>query len=157
MKKSILLLLTTIFILVSCNLNTEIISGDLYFKQVDWLNYYGANDGNKQEVQELIRALKENNSLSVTEEKIVKQHDKLEKLNLLDAPYVRIKTEKDVKLVFMLEEDFEKVKEYKLQDLLETNQKVSLKIEVEEVSSDVFLCKKIVELQKVSGVTPWEK
>lgn len=151
------LLLITIFILVSCNSNTEIISGDLYFKQVDWLNYYGANDGNKQEVQELIRALKENNSLSVTEEKIVKQHDKLEKLNLLESPYVRIKTEKDVKVVFMTEDDFEKVKEYRLQDLLESNQKVSLKLEVEKVDADFFMCKKIIQLLKVSGVTPWEK
>src|SRR5690606_22525953 len=155
--KKLILLLITIFILISCNSNTEIISGDLYFKQVDWLNYYRENDSNKQEIQELFQAIKANSSLSITEEKMVNQYGKLEKLNLLDAPYVRIKTEKDVKLVFMLEEDFEKVKEYKLQDLLETNQKVSLKIEVEEVSSDVFLCKKIVELQKVSGVTPWEK
>jgi len=151
------LLLITIFILVSCNSNTEIISGDLYFKQVDWLNYYGANDGDKQEVQELIRALKENNSLRVTEEKIVKQHDKLEKLNLLESPYVRIKTEKDVKVVFMTEEDFEKVREYNLQDLLETNQKVNLKLEVEEVDTDFFMCKQIIEFYKVSGVTPWEK
>lgn len=88
---------------------------------------------------------------------MVNQYGKLEKLNLLDAPYVRIKTEKDVKSVFMLGEGFEKVKEYKLQDLLETNQKVSLKIVVEEVGSDVFLCKKIIEFEKVSGVTPWEK
>src|SRR5690554_413067 len=151
------LLLTTIFMLISCNSNTKIISGDLYFKQVDWLNYYGANDGDKQEVQELIRALKENNSLRVTEEKIVKQHDKLEKLNLLESPYVRIKTEKDVKVVFMTEDDFEKVKEYRLQDLLESNQKVSLKLEVEKVDDDFFMCKKIIQLHKVSGLTPWEK
>src|SRR5690554_5926001 len=146
--KKLILLLITIFILISCNSNTEIISGDLYFKQVDWLNYYRENDSNKQEIQELFQAIKANSSLSITEEKMVNQYGKLEKLNLLDAPYIRIKTEKDVKLVFMLEEDFEKVKEYKLQDLLETNQKVSLKIEVEEVSSDVFYVRKSLNFTK---------
>jgi hypothetical protein len=155
--KKLILLLITIFILISCNSNTEIISGDLYFKQVDWLNYYRENDSNKQEIQELFQAIKANSSLSITEEKMVNQYGKLEKLNLLDTPYIRIKTEKDVKVVFMTEEDFEKVREYNLQDLLETNQKVNLKLEVEEVDTDFFMCKQIIEFYKVSGVTPWEK
>src|SRR5690554_4475537 len=155
--KKLILLLITIFILISCNSNTEIISGDLYFKQVDWLNYYRENDSNKQEIQELFQAIKANSSLSITEEKMVNQYGKLEKLNLLDTPYIRIKTEKDVKVVFMTEKDFEKVREYNLQDLLETNQKVNLKLEVEKVDADFFMCKKIIEFHKVSGVTPWEK
>jgi len=155
--KKLILLLITIFILISCNSNTEIISGDLYFKQVDWLNYYRENDSNKQEIQELFQAIKANSSLSITEEKMVNQYGKLEKLNLLDTPYIRIKTKKDVKVVFMTEEDFEKVREYNLQDLLETNQKVNLKLEVEEVDTDFFMCKQIIEFYKVSGVTPWEK
>jgi hypothetical protein len=49
------------------------------------------------------------------------------------------------------------MREYNLQDLLETNQKVNLKPEVEEVDTNFFMCKKIIELHKVSGITPWEK
>lgn len=155
--KQLFLILSIIFMFVSCNSNTEIISGDLYFKQVDWMNYYGASDENKKEIQKLIRALKDSNSLSVTEQKIVNQYEKLEKLNFLNSPYVRLKTNNDVKLVFMTEQDFKKVEKYQLQDLLATNQKVSLKLEVEKVDTDIFLCKKIIENQKVSGITPWEK
>ena len=156
MKKKGLLLIIAI-IVISCSSGTETINGDLYFKRIDFVNYYDANDSEKENIKNLIKSIRQNNSKTIEEEKLIKHFDILESLNLLESPYIRIKTDKEVKLVFMNKENFEKVKDFKLQNLLENNKKVNLKLEVERKDSGVFLCKKIVEIQEISGKTLWEK
>ena len=148
--------LIVVFFLFSCNLKSEKVKGDLFFKLINVMPSSGmySNQAKKTELMLDSLSLKNEDSKNTY---IFKYFIKLRKLNLLKTPFINLKIEDNYKQIFLTDNEYEKVKSFNLRDLQKQNKKVSIELNIKELDSGIYFSDKILEVVEIEGLTPWKK
>ena len=78
----------------------------------------------------------------------------LKKENLLDRPFIDLKLDNDsIVKIYFTNNDYEKIKIYKRQDLLDAKKKIRIKTEVRDLGFGMVLSTKLLSVSKVDGQT----
>jgi len=156
MKKKTIILIFTIFTVFSCKTKREIINGDLYFQIVDFTNFYGANKEQLEKLDKEVDSIRFSKMISENELELIEYYDKLKKHKLINYPSIRIKSDTIVRLVYITESEYEKVKDYKWSDLGTRKKKVKMKIEVQELDENIYFSDKIIDFKEIDGKSYWK-
>ena len=156
MKKKTIILIFTIFTVFSCKTKREIINGDLYFQIVDFTNFYGANKEQLEKLDKEVDSIRFSKMISENELELIEYYDKLKKHKLINYPSIRIKSDTIVRLVYITESEYEKVKDYKWSDLGTRKKKVKIKIEVQELDENIYFSDKIIDFKEIDGKSYWK-
>jgi len=156
MKKKTIILIITIFTAFSCKTGTEIINGDLYFLRVDLTNFYGANKEQLEKLDKEVDSIRFSKMISENELELIEYYDKLKKHKLLDHPSIRIKSDTIIRLVYLTELEYEKVKHFTWSDLGTRKKKVNLKIEIQKLEKNIYYSDKIIDFKEIDGKSYWK-
>ena len=156
MKKKTIILIFTIFTVFSCKTKREIINGDLYFQIVDFTNFYGANKEQLEKLDKEVDSIRFSKMISENELELIEYYDKLKKHKLINYPSIRIKSDTIVRLVYITESEYEKVKDYKWSDLGTRKKKVKIKIEVQELDENIYFSDKIIDFKEIDEKSYWK-
>lgn len=150
--------LSIVIILLACNENSQNIKGYLYIKLIDFPSFYDTSDANFKEFKKTIDKIRYQESISKNEQDLVDYYYKLEKLNLLKTPFIKIKTkENNIKKIFLNPREYEKVKKFTWGDLTSKKKKVSLELKIIELDSSLYYSDEIISLKVVDGTTYYNK
>ena len=112
------LTLVLLIIAFSCKKENFNINGKLYFKSIEFVNLFHANNDEKLKFKDYFSGLNTSATLSEDEKKLVSYFRTLEKFNLVDSPYIKILDDKGkVFTVFTTESDYLKFVNF-VQDFL---------------------------------------
>jgi hypothetical protein len=156
MKKTTLTLLIGVLIM-SCSKKEKEFEGDLYFKLIDIGSFYGADDKTIKSFEKSFDSIRWSKMAKKNDLEIIKNFDILKANNLEKSPWINLKTESEIKRIYLPEKEYIKLKKYKRNELITDNKKVHLKIKVREIDSGIYYSKKIMELKLVNGKTYWRK
>ncbi len=151
MKKLKLLIVT--LVLISCSPNDKIIEGDIAFKSVDFSNYYGLDQKSIDKFDVIIDSIRQINNPSNDDLSFINYMDNLKKYNVIKSPYIRLKTKDSIIIVYLKENDYQKLKNYNSNDLISNNRKVSLKMNIETRGDKIYYCKELIHVKEVDGRT----
>lgn len=155
MRKFLIFLIT--IILLSCN-KTQSITGDLYIKLIDFPSFYGTSNINLAKFKKTIDSIRYQKSISKNEQGFVDYYYKLEKLNLLKTPFIRIRTkENSIKKIFLNPKEYKKVQNFTWGDLSSKKKKVSLELKIIELDSSIYYSDEITSFKVVDGITYGDK
>lgn len=154
-----LLINIAFLILISCNKSEKCeVSGNLYFKLVDFVNYYNFNKEQIISFEKYLSDIKNKKNISNEEKKIINYYKLLKKNNLVNLPNFKILNSKnEILTIFIDNEKFKEISKFKLDFLLNENKKIELKLEVIKYNSDIFFCNKILKISELKGETKWTK
>ncbi len=156
MKK--LLLLFSLILLFSFIPKEETISGMLYFKMIEFVNTYGLNNEQQNLYNKMVADIRLKKNPTKDEQALISQVDAIKQAGLEKSPYMKVKTaDGKVLLVFLTEDEYKSFSGYKLKDLQDENKKVMVKLNATEVKPSIYKSKKVLEVQKIDGLTPWDK
>ncbi|CAN5183506.1 hypothetical protein BH11BAC6_BH11BAC6_00800 [soil metagenome] len=78
----------------------------------------------------------------------------LKKEDLFYSPFIDLKLDNDSTVkIYFTNNDNDKIKNYKRQDLLDTKKKIRIKIEVQDLGFGMALDKKLISINKIDGQT----
>ncbi len=135
----------------TCQDSSNIIDADLTFKSISFMSAYGASDKEYSDLLiEMDSVLNTNNKNETY--KLYQHFNNLKNENLLRNPYIFLKIKKDsVVTVYLSEDEYQKVKNFKHADLHKENKKVSLKMKLTKVGDDILYSDDIIEVNKIRG------
>jgi hypothetical protein len=129
------------------------IEGDLYF---DWLrigSFYNEPDSVITQFK-LYADTANRKNLDSSSFKILTMYEILKKENLLYRPFIDLRLDNDsVVKIYFANNDYERIKVYKRQNLLDTKKKIRLKMTVRNLGLGMALCTKLISVNKVDGQT----
>lgn len=147
-------LLLIVFFLSCHSPNTELLKGDLYFKLIAFPSLYGSSETEIENFEKYLDSLKSNETASPQEKELVSYFKKLEELNLLKSPNIKVIDEKgEIRTVFLNENEFEKIEKYTIDYLRENNKKVTLEIEAKVLDTEIYYSDDIKTIQESNGET----
>jgi hypothetical protein len=145
-----------LFSLSNCNLNKQPnkqIEGDLYY---DWLrigSFYNQPDSLIKQVK-LYADTVNRKGLDSDNLKFLTMYEVLKKEDLLYRPFIDLRLDNDSTVkIYFTNNDYDKIKIYKRQDLLDTKKKIRIKIEIYDLGYGMALDKKLISVNKVDGQT----
>ena len=154
-------IITLIFIIglliISCSKNDKEFEGDLYFKLIDIGSFYGADDENIARIEKSFDSIRRSKNAGKDELELIRVFDILKANDLLKSPWINLKTESDIKKIYLSESEYEKLKEFDRNKLIADYKKVGLKIKVTELDSGIYYSDKISEIELTDGKTHWRK
>ncbi len=133
------------------------VKGDLYFKLIDIGSFYKADIGTLSKFEKSLDSLLLSKNISPDELEVIRIFDLLKKNNLLQSPWINLKTESEIIKIFLAEKEYKKLEKFKRSQLVKNNKKVELKILVEELDRGIYYSDEISEFKKVDGKTHWRK
>lgn len=148
--KSALIFLSIIFL--SCN---NIYEGELYFKNVRLIPTEGFSKNEIDKIDKLIS--KKRIDINSNEIELYDYFYLLHKNNLLSKKNIYLKIDSKIIQVFISDEEFLKIKKYKLKELINNHKKLKLKLKLSKISENIFYCNKIISVEEIEGITSWEK
>jgi hypothetical protein len=131
--------------------------GDLYFKLIDIGSFYGADDKTIQNFEKSFDSIRWSKIAGKDELEIIRVFDILKANDLLKSPWINLKTDSDIKKIYLSELEYEKLKKFDRNKLITDNKKVELKIKVTELDSGIYYSDKISEIKLIDGKTYWRK
>jgi hypothetical protein len=150
--------LSIVIIFLACNNNSRNIKGDLYIKLIDFPSFYGVSDANFAKFKKIIDSINYQENISTNEQNLVDYYYKLDKLNLLKTPFIKIRTKENViKKIFLNPKEYKRVKDFTWGDLTSKKKKVSLELKIIELDSLIYYSDEIISLKIVDGTTYWDK
>ncbi len=115
---------------------------------------YGADELEIQKFEDILDSLRRNPKAKKNEIELCNYYAKLKKYNLFTSPYINLQIDKDSTLmVYLNEEEYQKVKEYNPADLNGRNKKVSLKLEIEKKEEAIYVANQIISVEETDGHT----
>ena len=155
--KNITLTIIIGLLTLSCSKNEPEFKGDLYFKLIDFGSFYGADDKTIENFEKSFDSILWSKNAGKDELEIIRVFDILKANDLLKSPWINLKTESDIKKVYLSESEYEKLKKFDRNKLITNNKKVELKIKVTELDSGIYYSDKISEIKLADGKTYWRK
>ena len=131
--------------------------GDLYFKLIDFESFYGTDEKIIERFEHTFDSIRYSKIARKEDLEVIRVFDILKANNLLKSPWINLKTESDIIKIYLSESEYEKVKKFERNKLINTNQKVELEIKVTELDSGIYYSNKISEIKIVNGKTYWRK
>lgn len=153
--KNITLTLIIGLLIISCS--KKEFKGDLYFKLIDLGSFYGADDVTVARFEKSFDSIRKSKDFGKDELELIRVFDILKKNDLLKSPWINLKTESDIKKIYLSESEYEKLKEFDRKKLIAYHKKVVLKIKVTELDSEIYYSDKISEIELTEGKTYWRK
>ena len=151
MKK--LLFFLVVLTSISCQ-EKKYTNADLSFKLISANSLYGADEMEIQKFEEILDSIGKNPEAKKNEIELYNFYAKLKKNNLFTSPYINIQIEEDSSLIVYLSEDeYQKVKEFEAADLLHRKKKVSLKLNIEEKDEGIYVANQIISVRESDGHT----
>ncbi|MEQ1799084.1 MAG: hypothetical protein ABL872_14115 [Lacibacter sp.] len=145
-----------LFTTSSCNHpknTTQIIEGDLYFNWLRIGSLYNQPDSIIQGVHNYADTVNRN-GLDSFDLRFLFMYDKLKSENLLYSPFVEIKVNNDsIITLYLSKNDYDKIKVYHRQDLIDINKKIVIKAETKFLAPGMVYCSKLLSVEKVDGIT----
>jgi Skp family chaperone for outer membrane proteins len=154
--KKVILFLSLILILCCKSSQEGIYKGDIYIKLINFGSMYGAS---KEKVYELKEQLKGSDTLIKNEsDKIfVRYFKNLEKHNLLEKPYFKLKLPHgEIINVYTEEEEYLKL-EVLLKGMDRDKEKIEVEFQGDKKEEGIFYASKLLTINKVAGKTDWKK
>lgn len=145
-----------IILLLSCNSNQEKIKGELFFKIIDFSPATGMNEDDIKKMEEILKTI-DTIGNSKNDKLFVNYFNTLKKHNLLQSPFIKIKTDTIIRKIFISHQEYQKISAYTLNDLQQQNKKVEIELVVKELEKDIFFSDEIISVKEVDGETPWQK
>ncbi|RBW59159.1 hypothetical protein DS884_05260 [Tenacibaculum sp. E3R01] len=140
---------------VSCKTKSnEKAKAELTFKSISFMSAYGATDKELNDLNKKIDdvLLNKRNEIISEEEKLYQYFGKLRNLNLLEKPYIFLRFNKDSILpVYLSENEFNKVKNFKQIDLFKEGKKVIIELDLVKKNNTIYYSNNIVSIIKVNG------
>jgi hypothetical protein len=139
-----------------CKVNrqdTKVIEGDLYYSWFRMGNFYNQPDslvrGFKLYIDTVNAAFPD-----AIDRKYVEMYETLKKKNLLYSPFIEMKLDNDsILIVYFNNSDYDRVKVFHRQELIDTKKKVRIKLEIEDLRNGMALNTKFISVDKVDGET----
>ena len=150
------ILFSVIILFTSCKShqqNNKLIEGDLYYSWFRIGSFYNQPDSIIEKVKvyadTVNRKLLDSNDL-----RFLKMYETLKAQNLLYNPYIELKLDNDsiIKVYFTIN-DYEKIKIYRRQELIDTKKKIRIKAEVKDLGKGMALSTNLISINKVDGET----
>lgn len=141
----------------SCTQRSKIVEGDLCFKLVSFGSFYGKKDFNPQALEKELDRFSLRKRVSQQDIKSLTFLRQLQKYGLLQSPWIRVKTKDAVLTLYLSERDYNKLKKYHYQDLLDRHKKIQLKLDTAVKGVNLYYCNRIIAWQEVNGTTEVEK
>jgi len=159
MKNIIIQIIIFGILLTSCSESEVLIEGDLYFKLIDFGNFYEVDEEKINEFKLKLDSLRldDDPSHQKMNSEFIGYYDKLDKYGLSRSPYIFVKNDTIVRRVFLSEEAYNPLKEHSRKALLKKGKKVRLTIRAEELEKGLYYSDKIDEIDVLDGKTEWKK
>ena len=141
-------ILILLSLLISCKNKVEIKKGELHFKLVQLVPSEGFND---IQIKEIEKEVLDNENVNLDYFRTLKNN------NLLGLPHINLKVDNDILQVFLKKSEYEKIKKYSLNELNQNRKKVTLKINIEKIDSNIYYSDKIIEVLEIDGKTSFSK
>jgi hypothetical protein len=154
--KNIITLIFGIVVITSCS-KSETIKGELYFKLVSFNSNHSFSSEQIKKIEEVLDTLNINNIKDKNNKVFYKEILKLKKHNLLESPFIFIKSNKAVRKIYLDQDSFEKVNKYTLDNLKKNKKKIKIELKTIKLESDIYKSNDIISIKEVSGETPWNK
>jgi len=151
--------------MISCSTSESkkenLYEGELFIKLITiGTDVFSVEDENGETLAEKYSSLKDEISLN-EQDKALKEHfDLLNDNDLIGKPYFHIKSSKaslEYETVYISEEEFKKVNDFKLSELQKNNQKVIIEFYGLPISGFAIKSNKIKSVKLVDGKTEWKK
>lgn len=138
--------------------NAETFEGELYFKLVDFGSYYGASDSQILKFEAIIDSLQQNVENSLQDQLLLDNIQTLKDNHLINKPYFHLKIDStSVYRIYLSESEFQKIKIYKRQNLINEHKKIKVKLNGIKINESIVSCSSISSTTKVEGETEWSK
>jgi hypothetical protein len=154
MKKNIIVLIF-IMLIISCKEDKNILKGEILLKGIDIANLYHFPDSITNKI------IKKLDSIESLKNKKIKINDssndyffKLKKYNLLKSPYVYVYTgprDNDFKVVFLDSKEYEKIKKFDYNYLIQNHKKVNLELKIKKIEGYILYSNKIIYFHEENG------
>jgi hypothetical protein len=157
-SRLLIILLSTVLLFAhsNCKSNNQKdkqLEGDLYY---DWLrvgSFYNGPDSLIEQFK-LYADSVDRKTLGSSDLKLLTMYEILKKENLLYKPFIDLRLDNDsIVKIYFTNNDYEKIKAYKRQDLLETKTKIRIKMTVRDLGPGMALSTKLLSINKVDGQT----
>ncbi len=150
---NILITLITLLTNFSCFHSNKIIEGDLYFGFFRVASYYNQPDsiikGFEYYMDTVHRA-----KIDSSDRRFISMYDKLRQENLLFSAFIELILNDSSKIYLYLDStDYHKIKIYKRKNLIKSGQKIRIKVEGKDLGNGMFLCQKLISIEKINGQT----
>ncbi len=131
----------------------QTLTGDLYFSFFRFASYYNQPDSLVDQVKMYFDTL-DIQTASEEDKHFVELYRIISDNKLIYKPYVDIFIEPDsiVKL-YLNQEDYDKIKIHKRQDLQNNNKKIVISASVTDYSKGIYFCDSLMNIKKVNGKT----
>lgn len=142
--------------LSSCSLDKQAnkqVEGDLYY---DWFrigSFYNQPDSIIEKIK-LYADTVNREVLDPVDLRFLTMYEISKKEDLLYRPFIDLRLGNDsVVKIYFKNKDYDKIKIYKRQDLLDTKKKIRIKMEVQDLGFGMAVDKKLISINKVDGQT----
>ncbi len=135
------------------NPNTRLVTGDLYYTWLRFGSFYGQPDS-------VFHAYEEGGDIGWYSELYKSDSigaayvQMLDKQNLLQSPFIYLRTDQDSTcLIFLEESDYRQFTKFNYRELTENEQKVRIEAIVEPIWDRTFLCHTLNSVELTDGIT----
>ena len=134
------------------------IEGELYFKFISMGIFHDFPDSSISKLESMIDSLSREKNLSEQDQKLIQTINILKDNKLIRKPYFQLKIDSTRFLtVYVSEEEYEKVKQFDRQELINENKKVDISLKGRIIEEGIVDCSEILSTKKVDGKTFWRK
>ena len=168
MKKINILIGLCLLIVVSCqtkidnkndqSVESQEIEGELYFKLIRMGSFYDVPDSTINKFESMMDSLNSKENISEQDQKLIETIKVLKENNLIKKPFFQLKIDSvQIVTVYVSEDEYEKVKQFDRQKLINENKKVDISLKGQIIEEGIVDCYEIISTEKVDGKTYWRK
>ncbi len=143
--------------LTNCNSNEiqiKKIEGDLYYSFFRLGSFHNLPDSIIQKMKFYADTVNRSQLDSANLE-FISKYDVLRNKDLLYSPFIDLKLDNDsIIKVYLTNSEYEKIKIFKRQDLIDTKKKVRIVVDVQNLGHGLALATKIISANKIDGQIP---
>lgn len=156
-----LAIMTILLTISSCQTNKiKTVEGDLYFKLIDFQRFFDAPDSVLTKIETSLKTV-DKDTLTDQDKKNYNLFGFMADKQLLRKPFVRLRLDNgEIVMVFLNNNDYEKMRDYNHSDLVRDNKKIRIKANVSELKYDSFTAyesTKLISIDRIDGKTYWKK
>ena len=132
---------------------TSTVEGDLFFRPLRYGSFYNQPDSLIKKFVAYADTARLD-SLRSFDKEILDTYYLLKSEDRLYSPFVELKINDSSFIKLYLDSvDYNIIKVYKRQELQASNKKVRIKVEAQKLNNQISICKKLISIDKIDGVT----
>ncbi len=137
----------------SFNQNNQFIEGHLYYSWLRIGSFYNQPDSIIKKVTAYADTVNYK-LLDSNDLRFFKMYKTLKAQNLLYSPYVDLMlNDNSIIKIYLSDKDYEKIKIYRWQELIDTKKKIKIKAAVKDLGTGMVFCTNLMSINEVNGET----